>query len=73
MSEKRVELKIRTFKVTKICDECNEGEMVRVNNNIVLTTYPEQYQHECNKCGAKRNYFVSYPRLENEYEEMEEE
>jgi len=73
MSEKRVELKVRTFKVIKICNRCHEGEMYLYDNNVCLTTYPAQYQHECNNCGYKESYFTSYPRIENEYEEIKEE
>ena len=42
------------------CDECKEGYMVR-DDNIVLTTYPAQYSHKCNKCGSKKIFYKIYP------------
>ena len=42
------------------CDECKEGYMV-MDGDIVLTTYPAQYPHKCNKCGHRKTFNRMYP------------
>lgn len=69
MSERRHE--VRTFVVDMLCDKCGEGYM-RPEGNIVLTTYPLQYPHRCNRCGYTRSFIKKYPYTDNEYY-MEEE
>ena len=42
------------------CDQCGEGFMV-MDGDIVLTTYPAQYPHKCNKCGYRKTFDRMYP------------
>lgn len=51
---------VKTFEVDMICEKCNKGHM-RPVGNIVLTTYPLQYPHECDNCGHVENYTKKYP------------
>lgn len=49
-------------KIRMKCDECGQGEMIFENDNgIILSAYPPQYPHICNKCGAVHNYTKIYP------------
>ena len=32
-----------------------------MDGNIVLTTYPAQYPHKCNKCGCRKTFDRMYP------------
>ncbi len=60
-----IEEEVKTYKVIYICDECFEGEMEW--NGIGLTTYPMQYPHKCNKCGALKTFRDRhYPLLRKE-------
>ena len=58
MAEEKHEVK--TFEVDMICEKCNIGHM-RPVGNIVLTTYPIQYPHECDNCGHTEIYTKKYP------------
>lgn len=58
MPEKEFPAKIVV--VDYVCDECGEGHMVR-KDNIVLTSYPPQYQHVCTNCEATENFTTVYP------------
>lgn len=51
---------VKTYEVEMCCDECGEG-LMRPCGNIILTTYPVQYPHQCTKCGHIANYTVKYP------------
>lgn len=62
--EKKVEVK--TFIIKAICEKC-EGEMLPDGN--VLTTFPPQYSHICNSCGASCTFYCTYPKTI--YEEIE--
>lgn len=44
----------------KTCD-CG-GEFER-HGNIVLSSYPPQYPHRCNKCGNTKSFTNVYPRI----------
>lgn len=65
MIEKRVEVK--TYIVKAICENC-DGEYVY--NGNVLTTYPAQYGHTCQKCGHHITLDCCYPTTE--YVEIED-
>lgn len=39
------------------------GEFERMNPDIVLTTYPPQYQYMCNKCGNRITDSEVYPKI----------
>ena len=58
MGEERQEVK--TYEIDMRCDKCGEGYMRQVGN-IVLTTYPMLYPHECTVCGHRENYKKKYP------------
>lgn len=45
-----------------LCDECRTGQMLPTG--IVLTSFPEQYQHQCDKCGHIEVYNKQYPYIE---------
>ena len=69
MSE--VKYKLVSVGVRYDCDECSEkrggeppGEMIADNVQVTLLTYPPQYMHTCNKCGAKRYLGRAYPTVE---------
>lgn len=47
---------------TNILTKCR-GEM-KCDTSFVLTSNPPQYQHKCTACGAFRNFFESYPKIE---------
>ena len=47
MSERRTE--VRTYRIDLICDECG-GRMAPTGQ--ALMSYPVQYPHKCEKCGA---------------------
>lgn len=51
---------VRVFQTRKMC-ECG-GEYLP--ENIVLTTYPVQYPHKCNKCGKREVLDARYPKIE---------
>lgn len=50
---------------TNIVSRCT-GEMKLVAGSGTLTSYPPQYQHSCTVCGATRNYFEVFPKIEYE-------
>jgi hypothetical protein len=60
--ENRTEVK--TFKVSYICDNCGEGEMI--DTGVVLTRNPMLYKHRCNKCFDVQNFPVNYPIIRYE-------
>lgn len=59
MAEQCAESKILT--VIMKCDVCKLGNMVVNPNAYVLATNPPQYEHICDKCGAKEYYPNVYP------------
>ena len=58
MSE--IEYEVKTYEIDMVCDFCKEGVM-RPCGNVVLTTSPLQYPHQCTKCGKVVNYITKYP------------
>jgi len=58
--EKKVE--VRTFAVHYVCDEegC-DGKVVATG--FTIDTYPQQYSHQCNKCGKTYYFECQYPRI----------
>lgn len=59
--EQKTEVKV--YKVDYICDECKVGKMKW--RGITLTSYPPQYPHTCEKCGATQNLLYNYPHTEH--------
>lgn len=54
------------------CTECHKGELKY--NGMILTSYPEQYVHECSSCKAKKNISINrYPYDYLKFEPHEEE
>lgn len=51
---------VKVVEVNMKCDECNEGLMEPVGNNVLMTN-PPKYPHKCNKCGYRENYTRIYP------------
>jgi uncharacterized protein with PIN domain len=41
----------QAFIVKAKCPDCDTGYL-RITNGPVLATYPPQFQHQCDKCGA---------------------
>jgi hypothetical protein len=41
------------------CPNCSEGYMKPTG--MVLTSYPEQYRHYCDKCNCTAIYYNRYP------------
>ena len=60
--ENRTEVK--TFKVSYICNNCGEGEMI--DTGVVLTRNPMSYKHRCNKCFDIQYFPVKYPVIRYE-------
>lgn len=54
--EERNEVKV--YKVKMICENCGNGYMNPTG--VCLTSYPAQYPHKCEECGAV-NYRKIYP------------
>lgn len=54
--------RVKPLKHFMLCDECQIGQMLPTG--VVLTSYPEQYQHKCNKCGCVKTYNKQYPFIE---------
>lgn len=52
---------VKTVLVKKQCPHCKTGEMIPTN--IILDTYPGQYEHECNCCGYREYYFDRFPYI----------
>lgn len=53
---------VKPVKVTMQCD-CG-GTFVRSADGFVLTTYPPQYYHECDKCSQRVPFDRVYPHIE---------
>lgn len=62
---KEVKKPIREYVVHAMC-ECG-GEFIP--GDVVFMTYPVQYSHTCNKCGASATFNKKYPSIE--YEEID--
>lgn len=60
--EQRTEVK--TYRVTRICDVCREGEMKPTG--VSHPVWPVRYQHQCEKCGDIVTFTFIYPRTEYE-------
>lgn len=43
---------------------CECGGEYKCCENIVLTTYPVQYPHDCDKCGNRITFFEKYPYVD---------
>lgn len=52
---------VDVYRVDRIRDKCHEGRMRPTG--VALTTFPEQIQHACTKCGFVEAYMFSYPRI----------
>ena len=61
MKEKRFDVK--PIKIEAVCD-C--GGVYEMNSNLVLNTYPPQYQYKCNKCGKTTTSTEIYPKILHE-------
>lgn len=48
--------------VEMVCDECGKGTM-RPHGDDILSTYPPQYPHKCDKCGCEKTYHTYYPKF----------
>lgn len=55
-----VKYEVKTYEIDMKCDECGRGYM-RPIGNIVFTSHPIQYPHQCTKCNHMQNYTKSYP------------
>ena len=55
-----IKYEVKTYEIDMVCDKCSQGVM-RPLGNIVLTTYPIQYPHQCTNCGNIENYIIQYP------------
>ena len=57
---KEMKNKAETSIVHAMC-ECG-GEFKR--NGMVLMTYPEQYSHDCDRCGKREVVYEQSPKIE---------
>ena len=62
---KEVEVEVKTFLKVAKCD-CG-GTFERNYDAPVLTSYPPQYQHVCNKCGEIFMSTNTYPQTIYKY------
>lgn len=60
---------VRVFIVRKRCPVCALGHMEQCGP--ALMAMPPQYPHQCPSCGHRDHYRTTYPDLE--YEEIEDE
>lgn len=61
--------------MTIVHAQCSCGGEFERHNNIVLTSYPPKYPHQCNNCKRVVNLLSVYPQfkaqvqdIDNEYE-----
>ena len=54
---------VKPVKIEAVCD-C--GGIYEINSNVVLATYPPQYQYKCNKCGEITTSTEIYPKILHE-------
>lgn len=54
--------RVKPLKHFILCDECQIGQMLPTG--VVLTSYPEQYQHKCDKCGHVEVFYKCYPVID---------
>jgi uncharacterized Zn finger protein len=60
MSETRTVM--QTIQIDYTCDDCGQGQMR--SDGMTLTSFPPQYPHECNKCGAVKTFTSTrYPNI----------
>ncbi len=57
--------------IKKLC-ECG-GEIEYIQKSGMLASHPPQYQHKCNKCDKRKNYFLKYPYSFIEFDQQEQE
>lgn len=62
---KIVKKEVKTHVTHAMCD-CG-GEFKPTN--MILSTFPVQYPHDCNKCGKREIFYERYPKIEYEEEE----
>lgn len=55
---------VRPVLVEYTCDECESGTLNATD--IVLSTQPPQYQHQCNGCKELFNMPSKFPKIEYE-------
>ena len=55
-----IKSEVKTFEVDMVCDKCGKG-LMRPIGNIVFTSYPIQYPHQCTNCGNTDTYTIQYP------------
>lgn len=51
------------IEVDRVCEECQIGLMRPIGT--VLCSYPPQYPHECDYCGALDIFDKRYPYIES--------
>jgi hypothetical protein len=67
MEEKMIKVRkeVKTYMVRAMCECGGEYE----HQGLVLTSWPAQYPHECNRCGKMETFLSQYPKFE--YKEVE--
>ena len=58
---KELVAEVKTLVVYRVCEKCNDGTMHIDYRYPVLSSYPEQYCHVCNKCGHAEYFITKYP------------
>ena len=61
-----VKRKMVPYEINRICEKCNRGWMkLKSERGIVnvLMTYPAQYPHICDNCGAVGTFTQTYPYI----------
>lgn len=52
------------FLLTARCENCSSGELK--SSGRIFEVYPEQHEHICSFCGAKKSLPEKYPSVEFE-------
>lgn len=61
---KEVKVKVQPYMVRAMCECSGEFEPT----GMCLSSYPVQYEHQCNRCNEVRNFDCRYPKIV--YEEI---
>ena len=57
-----IESDVKIVKLQCRCPNCHRGFLERYGNQVIVT-YPEQFEHRCNKCGFSTDIRgIYYPR-----------
>lgn len=63
MAQQTIRTKVETYRIDKICENCNKGIMYPTGRGV--TQWHSYWEHKCNQCGHIESYEnISYPYTE---------